>query len=522
LKIYWTDYSESESKSERFKSPDQIQRYISVLIADEKELGHLGASLDSLICKDGLKYSAFLYKGPKVDMASQMNPGSGAKDMGELVKRAKKANKILEDSGHPFSAQEILFSYHADSLSYESISKEGELSVLDSIVLLGDEVLDQKVLYAHLRLKKEQLYNEQNLSKVDARLKRLQFIRLVRPSELIYTKDRFRLLLSIEKKKANTANGIIGFQPDENGKVRITGELDLVLQNALNRADRISLNWRRLQDASQKLEASFAYPYLFRTALGMMASLDQFRQDSTFNQVSSEFGLSYLLENGDILEAEIGRRTFSNLLDQPSTSDITDSRSLMYGIGYLHNSLDDQFNPYHGMRATLRVSYGTKTLTTASQTEDPVVNELDSWEVYGDIRRFIPIIGRSTLMFRLNAFHQESDVILFKELQRIGGLFTLRGTDELAIRASTYGIWTTEFRFLTDERAYVSAFFDMAYYEAKTPTYREKDSPYGFGLGTAFDTGAGIFTLNYALGSRFDTSPSFRSAKIHFGYTALF
>jgi hypothetical protein len=139
-----------------------------------------------------------------------------------------------------------------------------------------------------------------------------------------------------------------------------------------------------------------------------------------------------------------------------------------------------------------------------------------------DLKHFIPLGKRSTLLVRAHAFHQEADIILFKELQRIGGLFTLRGMDELSIRASSYGIMTAEYRFLTDERAYISAFTDLAYHSAEINNLTQEDTPYGVGLGTAFDTGGGVFTLSYALGSQFGAPLSFRTGKIHFGFIALF
>jgi hypothetical protein len=48
------------------------------------------------------------------------------------------------------------------------------------------------------------------------------------------------------------------------------------------------------------------------------------------------------------------------------------------------------------------------------------------------------------------------------------------------------------------------------------------DRPFGFGVGFSVDTRAGIFTINYALGKQFDNPILFKSAKIHFGITAVF
>ena len=48
------------------------------------------------------------------------------------------------------------------------------------------------------------------------------------------------------------------------------------------------------------------------------------------------------------------------------------------------------------------------------------------------------------------------------------------------------------------------------------------DFPFGIGAGINFETKAGIFGLNYALGSQNNNPLSIKNAKIHFGYVNYF
>jgi hypothetical protein len=48
------------------------------------------------------------------------------------------------------------------------------------------------------------------------------------------------------------------------------------------------------------------------------------------------------------------------------------------------------------------------------------------------------------------------------------------------------------------------------------------DIPYSFGAGISFQTKAGIFSMNYALGSEQGNPIQFRGAKIHFGFINYF
>jgi hemolysin activation/secretion protein len=106
---------------------------------------------------------------------------------------------------------------------------------------------------------------------------------------------------------------------------------------------------------------------------------------------------------------------------------------------------------------------------------------------------------------------------------RIGGLRTLRGFDEESISASSYSIFSLEYRFLLDQNSFFSVFSDYGLYENNT-TGSEYiyDTPLGIGAGISFETKAGIFTFNYAVGSQFGNPIDVRAAKIHFGFINFF
>ena len=70
--------------------------------------------------------------------------------------------------------------------------------------------------------------------------------------------------------------------------------------------------------------------------------------------------------------------------------------------------------------------------------------------------------------------------------------------------------------------SYVYAFSDVAYTEVKSVALRQFDTPYGFGVGFAFGTKAGIFQLSYALGSRLGNPILIKTGKIHFGLAMKF
>ncbi|MBL0317529.1 MAG: hypothetical protein IPP69_17895 [Flavobacteriales bacterium] len=108
------------------------------------------------------------------------------------------------------------------------------------------------------------------------------------------------------------------------------------------------------------------------------------------------------------------------------------------------------------------------------------------------------------------------------EMNRIGGLRTIRGIDEESLNTSSYLIGTIEYRLLYEENSALYLFADQGWYEKKSTNSFVTDTPIGFGAGVNFETKAGIFTLNYAIGQQFDNPILVRNAKVSFGFRNVF
>jgi translocation and assembly module TamA len=118
-------------------------------------------------------------------------------------------------------------------------------------------------------------------------------------------------------------------------------------------------------------------------------------------------------------------------------------------------------------------------------------------------------------------FNGEDEVFL-SEVERLGGLATIRGFDEESIFAKSYGIFTTEVRYLIDNQTNVHAFVDFA--EVRSPFFRNGNhsQPFGVGVGFSLGTGAMRFTLDYAIGSVVGDPFLFRNNRLHIGFTGKF
>jgi hemolysin activation/secretion protein len=167
---------------------------------------------------------------------------------------------------------------------------------------------------------------------------------------------------------------------------------------------------------------------------------------------------------------------------------------------------------------------GRKRTTTTVLGETEPTPDIASvqYELNGRAILHIPLKRRSTFRLVAQGGAMLNDDLYGNELYRMGGLKSLRGVDEASILCSAFGIATAEYRFVYEENANFFVFFDQAWWEDTSKDITVTDTPLGFGLGTTFETKAGLFSLTYALGKQFANPVELRNGKVHFGFTSLF
>lgn len=495
---------------QEFKDEATLLRYLDKLSDTERENGYLSFSVDSIIPSTSF-HEVHIHKGRmyRMDKAST-----------RLVHTLGMEMKRLEDAGYPFAQIIVDTSLDSGLILSRSSLYSGPYIEVDSVLFLEKPLLPQRVLNKHIGIKKGMAYSESVVKSIDRKLKSLPFVKVVRPTAVVFAKDYARVILAVEKRNANRVDGIFGFQPDEDGRAQFTGDIKLELQNALSHLDKIGLNWQRVADNSQKLDLEFRYPYLFGTSIGVDASLAQFRQDTTFNEVELDAGVFSILEKGGALKMFFASKTVNDLL---TNQDIERQGTsiIQYGLAYQVDLTNDPLSPRNGIQSLIQFSYGDKNLIASlgTSTEERKVGQ---WTAKADLKKYFPLQGRSVLLLRANAFHIESETLILNELERVGGVSTLRGHDEQSIRASTYIIGTAEYRLLTGDRSYLNAFLDYGFVESAAGSSVTSERAYGFGVGTAVDTKAGLLSLSYALGTRDGQPIILSTGKVHIGYSAVF
>lgn len=533
-----------------FKAEKEITKELNKILFELRKEGHLIANIDS-IQKDSLTSVAYLSIGAKYKWA-KLKRGNAEMDVvsklgySEKIYTGKSFNYLqtakfiektlsyYENNGYPFASLQLdSLTIQENTISAVINLSKNKLIKLDSILVEGDAKINNTFLYRYLSIKPNMPYNEEAFRAISKKLKQLPFLSEAKPQVIRLTEKQNKLYLFLNKKNASQFDGIIGILPDNTGKTVFTGDVKIKLINTIFRGgETFDLNWRRLQTQTQDFKARVIYPYLLGSPIGTDYAIKIYKKDTSFIDVNNNIGLQYYFNGLNNLKVFYKQRN-ANLLSANGLAfttvlpDYADITTQSYGVGFVFEKSDYRFNPHQGIFINITAQTGNKTIKKNPKINDAVYTNLQlkstQYQSEGEVHGFIRIKGNSVLHLAVQYGSVFGDAPVFKnELFRIGGLRTLRGFDEESIFASTYVIPTIEYRFLFSQNSNILLFAEGAWYENNSSGTYNNDIPYSIGAGINFDTKAGIFSLNYALGSQQGNPIDIRAGKIHFGLTALF
>ncbi|MCB0640269.1 MAG: BamA/TamA family outer membrane protein, partial [Phaeodactylibacter sp.] len=468
-----------------------------------------------------------------------------------LARAQEQLLKLFENNGYPFARiyLDSLTWTDAQAISAYCFVDRGPLVLFDELKLEGDVKISNAYLESYLGIRAGMPYSREKVLRMRERLQELAFLQEKKDPAITFWRDKALLTLFLERKKASRFDFLLGVLPTDqfSGKrVLITGVLNAALQNQFGLGETLLGRFEQLRPGTQELEIAFSYPYVLQLPFGVDVSFEQYRRDSTFNDVIFDLGLRYLLEGGNYLKA-FWNRTNSGLLSV-NENQIINNRSLpenldilntRLGLEYHLSQVDYRRNPRKGWQLLLQGSIGFKNISPNTQIlelEDPQDPAFDFATLYDtltlsstqyrghlSLAGFLPLFNSMTVMGRFQGGYIGADQPIYKNEQyRIGGSRLLRGFDEEAIFSTVYGVLTLEYRLLLDRNSYIYLFSDFGYIEDITATSRRFDRPLGFGGGLTFDTKAGLFGISLALGRQQENPFDFRNPKIHFGYVSFF
>jgi outer membrane protein assembly factor BamA len=437
----------------------------------------------------------------------------------------RKLANILDDvvkrraaNGFPFFEVNLIPEISDDTIINLTFEATGfnEPIIIDTLVIPQGTRLKVGYLHKYLGIKNGELFNFTLISSIDQKLARLGFVTQKAPIISRFSTQGAILELPIEAKTTGSFGGMLGFTTTEvDDKLKITGDVHLKLQNAFRTGESVNLMWKKTASESQSLLAKAELPYIFNSPLGFYSSVDIQKIDTTLLLTNNEFlGIFHLT---GLNQFRAGINYLSNRFLASFDSSEYDTKTVLYKAGFIVNNIDNSFNPSKGVESEFKIGIGNRESKDSLSGKDLIYN------LYGRYVQFFKLEQKHILMVSAEGGAIVSGARLWPgEMFRIGGMYSMRGFDEQSMFASQYGFVTLEYRYRFERRSNAFVFTQAGDYRMNSMTENYSSSLFSAGAGAILDTGAGVFSIAYALGKSNQQPLKFRTAKIHFGYLVSF
>ena len=525
----------------RVPSKTNTTSFLSEFRFDLVKKGYFLASIDSTKESNG-NIQAFVFVGPKFQKIALMiseedymflrrigfyglvkhTDQTIALSPAQLSSTLRQVLACLTQNGYPFAEISLVNTEISSDLIEASLKIDrGRQLVWKSIQVKGDSTFSLASIQSISGIHIGDIFNEVQWRNLDQKLKQINHIQVVKPSELSFTNEGVELFLYIKSARISSFNGALGLQPNPiSQKIGLTGELQLKLVNTMRQAEQIDFNWRSIQPATQSLLLRVNYPYLFKTTFGLDGKFNLYKRDSTFLEMKGSLAVQYQLKNGNLFKGIYQYYSSDRLAGAGSSTGFSQTvscKTSAFGLAFLKKELDYIPNPSKGLVLNVELFVGSRDAKTdtVSNSTSTIFKGSISFEKY------IRLAARHVLKGAIAYDFYQAPVIYQNERFRFGGLTTLRGFNEEEIFGTSKAIMTIEYRFLVDKNSAVYMFYDQAIYEDRSASY-SKDNPFGVGVGFSIGSKIGIFSINYAIGKQLTNPFDLKQGKVHFGYIAYF
>ncbi|WP_162126318.1 BamA/TamA family outer membrane protein [Flavobacterium phycosphaerae] len=391
-----------------------------------------------------------------------------------------------------------------------SITKETQRQ-LNGIVISGYDKFPEGHKKNILRLYRNKVFNQKNLDKLYNDFDKYRFVKQSKYPEILFTQDSTKVYVYIEKAKANSFDGYIGFTNDENKKLVFSGYLDLVLNNILNSGEKLSLYWKSDGQDQKTFNLGVEIPYLFKSPIGLKTELNIFKQDSTFQNTRTAINLGYYFNYNTRLYLGY-QSTESSDIQNVNTTTLSDfdNSYITTSLEFLDFKNDDFLFPE---KTVLDFKIGTGKRNTKLISDNQFFANLN-------IKHNLYLNQKNIINIKSQNFYLQSSNYIVNELQRFGGINSIRGFNENSLQANTFNSILTEYRYVIASTIYVHSIID--YGRLQDNTSNTKTNLLGLGFGFGLLSKNGLFNIVYANGSTNNQAVKLSNSIAHVSFKASF
>ncbi|WP_155181973.1 ShlB/FhaC/HecB family hemolysin secretion/activation protein [Fulvivirga lutimaris] len=446
----------------------------------------------------------------------------------ELNKLFQRVLGESQNSGLPFAAIKLdSVQIQTDEISAVLNYYSGPEIRFDSISIMGTQKVKKSWLSAYLGIRQGEFFNQKKVDEIGLRISELTFLNLESVPVVTFQNEEGIVHLELSDVKSNYIDGIVGFLPNEqeDGRLLITGQLDLSLDNIFSSGKRLGLQWQSLKARSQTLEAQYFQPNIFKSAINFEANFNLLKEDTLFLNREAELGFNMKQAKGS-LSIFYRNRNMSVLTNEVIDNDLADINLDYYGLRYRYNKWPIRGLKKRGLGFQSEVAIGNKAIgenrNLDAGVKDAIEERSIQYLVKGRITNSL-WMGKYFVLYNGISYSRIFNDYLFKnDLMRVGGLKTIRGFNENFFFASEAAISNMELQLHFQSNSYIFMFYDQAILKNSILELSQEDQPLGIGLGLALQMNTGQLNLAYALGKSVDQELDLNLSKFHFGYVARF
>ncbi len=548
-----------ESFQQQFSSEQTAKIYLQQQVAGLQAKGYITANVDSIFFHNK-ELIAEIYIGNNYTWKQL----SFSTDAALILQQAgintwqwqneKKVNadvfflhkqlvNFLENNGYPFARVWYdSISIEKSTFSATIMVDKGLLFGIDSLIVNGNLSINKQFLQRYLSLPPKQPFNAEKLASIDQKLNLLPYLTTAQPTSVQFLSNSYIVNSFLTPKKANQVNVLVGLLPANNqtgGKLLLTGQANLLLYNSFGNGERFLFNWQQLQQQSPRLQLQFNRPYLVNSQAGLDVQFELYKRDSFFVNVQSLIGVQYEFQPNHWLK--IAYDGFSTRLINVDTNIIKQTQQLPdkldltnrgFRFTYFHSTINNQFNPIQGWEWKVSASFTQKNIIKNNTIEALANNNSNLANLYSfplktsqqsirvGIEKYTKIGKQAVMKTAFQGAHLQAARLFTNELFQIGGIKLLRGFDEEGILAGSFGVATTEYRYLIGENSYFQAFSDVSF--VQNPVQKTQKWYWGLGGGIALQTKQGILNVAMAIGKEGTNAFNTRQVKLHIAFVSFF
>ncbi|MEN2400257.1 hypothetical protein GKZ90_0010740 [Flavobacterium sp. MC2016-06] len=341
-------------------------------------------------------------------------------------------------------------------------------------------------------------FNQEIIKELHQDIDNFEFITQTKYPEILFTNDSTKIYVYVQKRKANTFDGYIGFSNSETKKATLNGYLDISLLNTLHAGEQFSLYWKSDGNQQKTFNTKLEIPYIFKSSLGIKAQLNIFKQDSTFQNTKTAIDLGYYINYNSKIYLGY-QSTESSDIQNTNSASISDFKNSFLTSNFDYKKLDAN-NSLFSKKAILNliIGYGKRNTNnnpeTAESSNQFYTNLNLSYNFELNEKNFININSQNYIL--------KSKNYITNELYRFGGINSIRGFLENSLQANFTTMLLTEYRYIISKSLYIHSITDYGIYQDKTSSLEPEKlkNLIGIGIGMGLETPKGLLRIIFTNG----------------------